>query len=383
MKLKRFQAADTSRAMRMIREAFGPDAVILSNQRIEGGVEIVAAVDYDEAVIKQQASSQALTYLPDQDIPVSKPANIDTVKDELEQLRELVQEQLAGFAWQNRVQHNPVQVKILNKLVATGFPIDFSEQMVSRLNGQMDTDSAWSQVQNRLVELLPSLQHDVIEQGGVHAFLGPTGVGKTTTIAKLAARFALRFGANNLALITADNYRVGAKEQLITYAKILGVDVSTIESNQDLERLMARMKNKQLVLIDTAGMSQRDQRVAEQLSLLTEQGYPIKKHLLIAANSQASVVTQSIKTFGAKQIDAAIVTKLDETANLASILAVLIKQQLPCMYYTDGQRVPEDIHHGQPQQLVKQAISIGKLYRDPVKEEVVAKALLGSVSYAE
>jgi flagellar biosynthesis protein FlhF len=187
----------------------------------------------------------------------------------------------------------------------------------------------------------------------VLALLGPTGVGKTTTVAKLASRFVREHGARHLGLLTTDNYRVGAHEQLQNYGRLLGVPVQMVDSAEDLATALAALANKRLVLVDTAGMSQRDLRLGEALASLRRDG--LRCYLTLASNAHETMLDETIAAFGALPLAGCVLTKLDECPSLGGTLSALIRHRLPVACVTDGQRVPEDLRPARARDLVSLA----------------------------
>jgi len=221
---------------------------------------------------------------------------------------------------------------------------------------------------------LPVIQDDVLMRGGVFALVGPTGVGKTTTLVKMAARYALQHGTDKIALITTDNYRVGAQEQLRNYGRIMEAPVRVANDSAELKEILKSMYDKKLVLIDTAGMSQRDMRLTEQFTMLREGTSLIKTYLVMSASTQYSVMEETVKAYGKVVLDGCIFTKLDETNSLGGALSVAADQQLPIAYISDGQRVPEDLHMEKSVALVKRAIAMMQKSNNPIDDEVVEMA---------
>jgi flagellar biosynthesis protein FlhF len=184
---------------------------------------------------------------------------------------------------------------------------------------------------------------DIIDRGGVYALVGPTGAGKTTTTAKLAARCVVRHGADKLALVTTDGYRIGAHEQLRIYGRILGVPVFAVRDAADLRQTLADLADKHMVLIDTVGMSQRDKMVAEQAAMLLGAG-PVQRLLLLNATCRGDTLDDVIRAYDGPDLAGCIFTKVDEAAALGPVLDVCVRHQLELHYVANGQRVPEDLH---------------------------------------
>jgi len=195
---------------------------------------------------------------------------------------------------------------------------------------------------NRRLRTLTA-ENDLIERGGVFALVGPTGVGKTTTTAKLAARCVVRYGADKLALLTTDGYRIGAHEQLRIYGRILGVPVHVVRDSEDLRRTLADLRGKHMVLIDTVGMSQRDRMVAEQAAMLMRAG-EVRRLLMLNATSRGDTLDDVIRNYAGEDLAGCILTKVDESASIAPALDALVRHGLLLAYVANGQRVPEDLH---------------------------------------
>jgi flagellar biosynthesis protein FlhF len=203
-------------------------------------------------------------------------------------------------------------------------------------------------VVRRFGERLPLAAWDMADGGGVFAIVGPTGVGKTTSIAKIAARFVLRHGVDQLGLVSTDTYRIGARQQLNNFARILRAPMHVAENAADLRRVLDGFANKKLVLIDTAGMSQRDVRLANQFTTLKVEGHFVRTVLALSAGADRACLAEALKVFDAAKPEALIVTKLDEAAALGGVLSLAIGSRLPVAYLSDGQRVPEDLHCAAP-----------------------------------
>jgi flagellar biosynthesis protein FlhF len=183
---------------------------------------------------------------------------------------------------------------------------------------------------------------DIVDQGGIYALVGPTGVGKTTTTAKLAARCVLRHGARKLALVTTDGYRIGAHEQLRIYGRILGVSVHLARDGKDLRATLRDLQHTHMVLIDTMGMSQRDRMVSEQVAMFGDSD--VKSLLLLSATSRGDTLDDVVRAYSGIGLAGCVLTKVDEAASLASSLDVVIRHGLRLYYVSNGQRVPEDLH---------------------------------------
>ncbi|SCK06187.1 flagellar biosynthesis protein FlhF [Vogesella sp. LIG4] len=280
------------------------------------------------------------------------------ISDEIKQLRSLLQSQLAGFAWSDMEQRTPNRAELFRHLLTAGFSSALIRQLTQKLPPQYDGDVAQKWARSALIHNLKCMdpQHDPIEVGGIFALIGPTGVGKTTTVAKLAARATMRHGAQNVALITTDTYRIGAQDQLRIYGKILGVPVFSVQNEGDLQLTLADLTPRKIVLIDTVGMSQRDARVQTQLDMFSQAGRPVQRLLLLAANADGHTLEDVVRHYKGDGLAGAIVSKIDEALALGPSLDVVIRNRLRLFYVTNGQRVPEDIHAAHAELLIDRAL---------------------------
>ncbi|GAB3250962.1 flagellar biosynthesis protein FlhF [Chitinimonas naiadis] len=271
---------------------------------------------------------------------------VEDISSEIKMLRNLLEGQLAGLAWNELKRHAPERLEVLRRLLSVGFSPALSRQIVEHMPSGYSTERGMKWARTALQHNLPTVGPgaDIVEAGGVYALVGPTGVGKTTTVAKLAARATLKHGAAKVALITTDGYRIGAQDQLRIYGKILGVPVYAVTDETDLAQTLADLRNRHLVLIDTVGMGQRDQRVVEQIALLAGQTTPVKRLLLLSANAQGTTLDDVVKRYHGEGLSGCIFTKTDEAFSLGSGLDVIVRYKLPLYYITNGQRVPEDLH---------------------------------------
>ncbi len=287
------------------------------------------------------------------------PPNQDALiplRQELQQMRRLLDRHLSRTAWQQEMQTHPTRLDLMRALSEKGFSRRLALELAQRGGVEEAFEDAWKQVRQVLTSQVPVVDDPLLDHGGVVALVGPTGVGKTTTIAKLAARFRLRHGPRRIALVTTDNYRIAAHEQLSTYARILGVPVRVAANPDELHAILRSFSDKQLVLIDTAGMSQRDARLAKQFSLLGDSEIAIETCLVLSAASQLPSLYEAMDAYAQFRPKAAIVTKLDEAGCLGPILSALVERGLPAAFMTDGQQVPEDLHPACAETLVARGL---------------------------
>lgn len=465
MKIKRFFAKDMRTALAEVKETLGPDAVIMSNKKVTGGVEIVAAVDYQsqvpgpkDAPVRRQLNDESVNIssagkqmtrsappkeqneyyadtlaallarqqklnpanpagngtpaptpwsgngaaggnqsaglasangaprtlaeqgqwgaAPEPAKPKARPApgpraaqpaprdqEMEGMRKEMASIRKLLEHQISGLMWQEVERREPMRALLIKELKKMGFDDAFADQLAGLIPEDMPIHQAMAQLAEVLTAQLKISEDDILRQGGAVALLGPTGVGKTTTIAKLAARFAMKYGAEQVALITTDNYRIGAHEQLQTYGRIMGCPVRQVRDAEELANALYQFRHRRLVLIDTAGVGQRDIRLTEQLDTLVKNAkVRIRSYLVMSATSQRRVMQEAVDHFRRIPLSGCILTKLDESLNLGEVINVCIQNALPISYITDGQRVPEDIQVANAALLVGAAM--GSLERE-------------------
>jgi flagellar biosynthesis protein FlhF len=398
MNVRKFYASTARDALRQVRNTLGADAIILSNRQVAGGIEILAVTDMDIVSMANNPPPEAsqpgkqspadmepllrTAYSPNQSPstdPVSR-ARTEDIQDtnkldtqekdglpdeailaiarEIKFLRGMLEGQLAGFAWGELQREEPSKIEAMRHLLSVGFSPSLSRQLLEKLPGGFDLEKGLRWLKAALIHNLrvEKTGVDIVESGGVYALIGPTGVGKTTTVAKLAARCALKHGPASLALITTDTYRIGAHEQLRIYGKILNVPVYVIKDESDLQFTLSELQNKHLILIDTVGMSQRDRRLSEQVALLSGGGRSIKRLLLLGANGQGSTLDDVVRSYKVEGMGGCILTKIDEAISIGPALDVIIRHKLPLHYVTNGQRVPEDIHLPNPVYMIGRAL---------------------------
>jgi flagellar biosynthesis protein FlhF len=422
MNVRKFIAATARDALHKVKELLGPDAIILSNRAIPGGVEIMAvaagdmdllvpmsareAASSDDYSVRLSSSSrpaaqasQARVAPPTQSparvtpvrptspagAPVSANTVADTrvsqapnpppplmprpaphierpaapdvqesrapaeivpaeVMDEIRSLRRMFEQHLAGVAWGESARSEPVKTEMLRQMLDAGFSPRFARELLAELPRELGAAEALAWVKGGADRSLLTINadSDIVDRGGIYALVGPTGVGKTTTTAKLAARCVLRHGASKVALITTDGYRIGAHEQLRIYGRILGVSVHLVKDAGELKQTLVDLQHKHMVLIDTMGMSQRDRMVGEQVAMFGDSD--VKRLLLLSATGRGDTLDDVVRAYNGPDLCGCILSKVDEAASLACAIDVIIRNGLRLHYVSNGQRVPEDLH---------------------------------------
>jgi flagellar biosynthesis protein FlhF len=272
---------------------------------------------------------------------------------ELRSMRGLIEQRFGALAFMEKLQRQPRQAQLSQKLLDTGFSPALIRKLVESLPADSDELTWAGNVLER--NLVTAEREAALEDvGGVFALIGATGVGKTTSTAKLAAAFATRHGAANLGLVTLDAYRVAAHEQLRTYGRILGVPVHTAHDRASLEDLLDLLSGKRMVLIDTAGMAQRDTRTAELLEMLSHRA--ISRVLVVNASAQGETIEDQLQAYAANGCKGVVLSKLDEAVKLGPALDSMIRHKLKVLAIANGQRVPEDWHRLSAAALVQRAL---------------------------
>lgn len=423
MQVKRFFAADMRQAMKLVRDELGADAAIIGNRRIAGGVELTAALDYTPQALAPRVpnmeledelrktasrivSAQAeLSMRGDSDastnrqlfagLPLTaaeplveptfveppRPAApapaaavdqrvIDSMRFELNGLRELLEVQLGSLAWTQLQGSKPQQANLWRRLQRIGLSGPLSRDLLALTVEVEEPRQAWRMLLAHLARMIATPEIEPLEEGGVIAMVGPAGMGKTTTLAKLAARYVLKYGAQNIALVSMDSYRIGAQEQLKTLGRILNVPVTHVDPGQSLANALEPLLRKRVVLIDTAGLQASDPALRMQLESLAGRGIKSKNYLVLATTSQKQVLTAAYHSYKRCGLAGCILTKLDETASLGEVLSLAISHELPVAYLTDGPRIPDDLHLPRRHQLVSRAVSVQM--QDEPSEEAMA-----------
>lgn len=399
MNVRKFTASTSRGAWSLVREALGPDAVILSNRAVADGVEILALAGEDMASLAQPfvektisentlaalSPKQKLTHAQPAPLAIPAPApalqsapaapaaqpaqaaigeinaaELHDVMKEIRSMRGMLEMQLAELAWTDQHKREPAKSSVLREMLAAGFSASLARYLIEKMPAGASKDGGMEWIKSILTRNLATIgnENEILEKGGVYALVGPTGVGKTTTTAKLAARCVMRHGPGKLALITTDGYRIGGYEQLRIYGKILGVMVHSVKDEADLRIALDELKGKHTVLIDTVGVSQRDQMVAEQIAMLSGAGSQVKRLLCLNATSTGETLNEVVRSYMGDGLAGCILTKLDEAATIGSALDVVIRQKLNLYYVANGQRVPEDLHVANQQYLVDRAFKL-------------------------
>lgn len=474
--VKRFVAPSMSRALELVRDEMGPEAIILSSRKVSGGVEIVTSIERDlptrgiddrrnfgqkfdaeldhamesdaswqsQAGIEQAASkykSKLELNSPDDNIlrrsgedlaaeierardrmleakrraaagePLSdqRPSPTETkpkqaavssapqlqskseqdnerkledLRGEIADLRMLLEQQLwqkgsvpsaevMGPSYAAIDEATPTVSSVVTSHLAR---LGLSEELQKSLNAEIDprlrVSDAWKQGLGMLARKIPIAANIDTSNGGVFAFIGPTGVGKTTTLAKLASQYSIKHGPGKVALVSMDTHRVGAVEQLRALGRILDAPVRSVSASSSLMTTLVELRDFPLVLIDTAGFRHGDALLKAQLAQL-DQNPAVKRLLVLSSLSQLQTLKASIHAYRPRQnCDACVISKIDEASSLGEVISATIQHALQVAYFTDGQQIPTDAHMATAHKLISSAVALAK------KNSIVSSATI-------
>ncbi len=382
MELRRFYAEDMSHGMRTVKKEMGSGAVIVETNRINDQVEILAALDFDESLYDELIGNlHRGKELPETGHEVAADINQDnSFRLEMLELRTALKTELAElskFRDQREAERKDDPQPLRSGRLDTRLrDLGLSQDVSRAVSDQFDPgdNPKWDQVFKSISKLITVGNDEILTHGGIVALVGSTGVGKTTTVAKLAAQYTYRHGQNKVALITTDGFRIGGQEQLATFGRALGVPVSTASSTRELSLRIREYSKYDLVLIDTAGISQRDIGLAHHLQSLRSGHANIQPYLVISGTSELTLTQEVIEAFYKIPLKGAIVTKIDEAASLGPVLSGVIRHKLPVMYLCDGQDIPKDLNVATRSTLLNTAKEI--LEETRKRERLTAQARL-------
>jgi flagellar biosynthesis protein FlhF len=326
-----------------------------------------------EATLTPLASNEVKATFAEFKSPAAPtPAATEAMGNELKTLRRMLETQLAHLAWNDLTRRAPVHTEILRELTEIGITQDLAEHLVRQLPEDTELTFARRFTIAGISQYLKVTGDHWLDDGGRVAFAGATGVGKTTTLAKIAVRWVLRHGPRDIALVAADSVRIGAQDQLQSLAQMLGVPVYTPEKFEHLPALLARL-NERLILIDTPGSSVRDAQLAGRLAVLSNSASKLETALVLAASTQAGAIEEAVKHFAPANPSCCVLTKIDEAASLGGVLSVLIRARLPVSYMSEGQRVPEDLRPARALELVSAAVRLAKVRGAAADEDLLRR----------
>ena len=329
-----------------------------------------APVAHDARHVSQDDWASAMV-MPQADMGMAHAAPTADISGELSALKEMIEDRFNMLAWLGTSRNNPLQSNLMLKLIRAGYSPALVRSVLERLPADAGPADAVRWVMDVLTRNLKATESltGICDEGGVVALIGATGVGKTTTAAKLAAQCVKQYGANSVGLITLDTYRVAGYEQLRAYGRMMGVVAHLAHDRAALKDLLNLLSGKRLVIIDTAGLGQKDPRIQDMLEVLEMPN--VKKMLVLNASSHGDTLDDVLSSFQAKALHGVVLSKVDEAVKLGPALDALIRHQVMLRGVANGQRVPEDWVAPQAAQLVRQSMGTeGKSAYDPSPSEV-------------
>lgn len=413
MNVRKYFAADMRSALEMVRVEQGPDVLILSNRKVENGVELVtadAAVDEQElnSFAAQQATQRAedkrtLKNSSNKNTATAKPRTPDTtdkngavnpsirrvtnttgkqkgnlknseaqnqsvsenllwtdeatvrkMQVEMQSIKGLLEQQLSGLAWADFGSKYPQRARLLRTLSTLGIAPALAKKLVEQVPASMDMERAWNYALGALKLNLKVLPDPILSRGGSVAICGPTGVGKTTLVCKLAARYGIRHGVENVTIVSLDDHRLGAHQQLAVFGRLSGIECITPKLGEKLNDRLDSMDKDHLTLIDTGGFAPEDIRFRESMASLQN----IDTYLAISATTEYSALKKALTVCSEMAIAGCLLTKVDEAALLGSAISAVINANIPIAYVSAGQAVPDDLESANAKQLVAQAVAM-------------------------
>ena len=417
-------------ALAQVREALGPDAVILSSGRIGSDVEVVAAIDMEvaqavasapparsyaaragddlprtesappadtrhaellkgrrsssqisESLAPTIAAAQAAQAPAPAAAPPAAPIAVpgqEALASEMKDMRRMLESQLATLAWNDLSRRSPMQAAMQKELAQIGITQDLANSLVRKIPGELSFSAARRFALATIARTLKVTGDRWLEKGGIVAFAGPAGAGKTTLLAKLAARWVLRHGPRRIAIVSADAVRIGAHEQMHMLGRLLGITTHNVFDVAELPELLYELRGCQFIMIDTAGASPRDPELARRLRLLHQLQASIETALVLPASTQAGAIDEVIQRFELARPSACVITRVDEAVSLGGVLSALVRHKLPVAYLSDGQRVPEDLSPARAHSLVSRAVEIASRNGATADDEVMQRRMTGA-----
>lgn len=431
MQIKRYVAEDMRQALKRVRDEQGPDAVILSSRQIPDGLEVVAAVDYDETLIGQNlqqspaaapprprphvagaaplaprpgassahrratssagstANAGSTAYADPtrrararDDLPSRDEEPMSGMREEIKALRRMLECQLSSLAWNDFSRQSPVRADLLRNLLQLGLPSPLAQDITARVPAdERDPARAWRQALTDFAHRVPVDAEDPVIKGGVMVLVGPTGVGKTTAIARFAAHYAQIHGSEHVAMISTDNSRPGAQECLFSCGRLLNIPVYQANGAEEVQDRLARLAHVRVVLVDTAGAARDDRQFKESAGLGRPDGRAVTRYLVLAANAQIQALEEAVMLYSRRPVNGIIATKLDETASLGGLLSVVAQSGLPLTRVSDSADLSRPLRTLSSRKLLKRAVSLMRASPRRMDKESVAQHI-GEMHYA-
>lgn len=409
MQIKRYLADDMRQALQRVKDEQGPDAVILSSRQLSEGLEVVAAVDYDESLIgrrieKKTALSEARAAAAGLGAPSAAPGDtvrrrgespgtrstrprgdeesLSGMREEIKALRRILECQLSSLAWNDFSRQSPVRAYLLRNLLRLGLPSPLAQELTAEVPAdESDPARAWRHALSEFASRVTVGSEEPLLQGGVVALVGTTGVGKTTAVARLAARCAQLHGSEHVAMISTDNSRPGAQECLFAQGRLLNVPVYQAAGAEEVRERLARLAHVRVVLLDTAGSAREDRRFSEIAAQAPPAGRPIDRWLVLAADAQLQALEEALMSYRGQPLNGIIATRLDEAASLGGLLSVVAQSGLPLSLASDSPELAQPLRTVSGRGLVKRAVALMRASPPPMDSESLAQHV-GEMHYA-
>jgi flagellar biosynthesis protein FlhF len=392
MKLKKYSASDMRQALRMVREEQGPDAVIVSNRSVGDRVEITVAIDFEpepQPVARPLTASTSASGLQGFRDLLERQQGVDEspdgasgerVNEELRTLRRMLETQLAALAWNDLTRRAPLATELLRELTEIGFTRDVAAQVADALPPSVDFQAARRLAIARLSDQLQTTGDRWADYGGIVAFVGPPGSGKSSAVAKLAARWVMRHGNAELVLIGADRERLGAADEISQLGRLLGVRSYLCDAPDQLPELLARCARARLILIDTAGAGAREAQLASLSEGLVAAHPELELAITVSACMQSGAIEQVLDVLRHGTRRSCVFTHLDECASLGGALSAVIRARLPVAYVCEGRRIPDDLRVARALDLVSTAVLLAEKLGATADEDLLTRRFHGVVN---
>jgi flagellar biosynthesis protein FlhF len=361
MSVRRYFSPTMRGALEQVRQAQGDDVFILSNRNVDGGIELITTLEPPSARPSVSAKTAPLAATPTEDSDT-----LGLMRRELGAMKSLLEHQLASFAWQDYQERHPLRARLMRALARLGIVPHVARSLVASIAETTDFDAAWLHVLHAMEQRL-ICSSDPIAESGVYALCGATGVGKTSIACKLASAHALAHGADRVTVISADEQRLGAHQQLKTFGRLVGIRVEAARSAADLAEQIEAHSDQSLVLIDLPGYAPHHPNLGQHLADLKALPHGVRFLLAAAATTDYLAQMRMARALATLPLAACCLTKLDETAALGPAFSMLIETGLPLAYVSVGPQVPDDLERVTGVEFLRRMLAFGRENPTPLQ----------------